>query len=144
MCVKRDLFSMILHYNRTRISRNVIFFENQHFFHMPYVPFLLLWSSPPLSNGSQIFLKSVLTLNQVWCIQDDPTNSPFQCLTRYLILTCTGISQLQHLQSLWYTALLECLYPCIGMCFLWQFYFSSYYCIVQFCYSHMLLTCCQA
>ena len=81
-------------------------------------PLLLLWSSPPLRSRSQIFLKSVLALIQVWCILDDPAHSLFRWLTQYMILTCIGISELQHLQRLWYVALLECRYPRIGMSFL--------------------------
>ncbi|RVW87652.1 Retrovirus-related Pol polyprotein from transposon RE1 [Vitis vinifera] len=128
--------------HRTRISRNVIFFENQHFFLYPLLlchP-LLLWSFPPLSNSSQIFIQSVLAFNQVLCIRDAPTHSLFRWLTRYLILPRSRCSQLQHLQ---YVALLECLYLRIGMDFplpVWQFYFSPYCCMSKFdiptCYSH--------
>ena len=85
-------------------------------YHMCHL--LLLLSSLPLSSSSQIFLMSIHALNQVWCIQDDLAHNLFQWLTRYLILTCTRINHLQHLQSLWYVAFLECLYPWIGMGFL--------------------------
>ncbi|RVW44736.1 Retrovirus-related Pol polyprotein from transposon RE1 [Vitis vinifera] len=60
--------------HRTRISRNVIFFENQHFF--PISSSIVSSSStvvlPPLSNSSQIFIQSALAFNQVLCIQDAP------------------------------------------------------------------------
>ena len=118
MCVKRNLFAMILHYIVQAFLGMLCSLKINISFLYHLCPLLLLWSSPPLSSGTQIFLKSVLALNQVWCIQDDPTHNLFQWLTRYLILTCTGISQLQHLQSLWYVALLECLYLRIGMGFL--------------------------
>ena len=115
MCVQRDMFAMILHYIVQAFLGMLFSLKINISFMYHLCPLLLLWSSPPLSSNSHIFLKPVLTLNQVWCIRDNPAHSLFWWLTRYLILTCTEINQLQHLQSLWYVALLECLYPRTGM-----------------------------
>ena len=49
LCVKRDLFAMILHYIVHGISRNVIFFENQHLF---------LVSSSTVTSSSTVVLPS--------------------------------------------------------------------------------------
>ena len=111
MCVKRNLFAMILHYIVHAFLGMLFSLKINISFLYHSCPLLLLWSSPPLSNSSQIFLTSILALNQVWCIQDNPTHGLFQWLTRYLILTCLGINQLQ-------VTLLKCLYPQIGMGFL--------------------------
>ena len=78
---------------------------------------LLLWSFPPLSNSSQIFIQSVLAFNQVLCIRDAPAHSLFWWLTQYLILPHFRFSKFQHLYHLQYVALLECLYLRIGMDF---------------------------
>ena len=124
MCVKRDLFAMIIHYIVHAFLGMLFSLKINISFMYHLCPFLLLWSSPPLSSSSQIFFKLVLALNQVWRIQDDYAHSLFQWLTRYLILTSIEISQLQHLQSLWYIAILECLYPWIVMCFLLEILFQ--------------------
>ena len=49
ICVKRDLFAMILHYIVHGISRNVIFFENQHLFPV---------SSSTVTSSSTVVLPS--------------------------------------------------------------------------------------
>ena len=98
---------MILHYIVHVFLGMLISLKINIFFMYP----LLLWSSPPLSSSSQIFIHSVLIFNQVLCIRDTPAHSLFRWLTRYLILPRSRCSQLQHLQ---YIALLECLYLQIG------------------------------
>ncbi|RVW27789.1 Retrovirus-related Pol polyprotein from transposon RE2 [Vitis vinifera] len=56
--------------HHTRISKNVIFFENQHFF--PVSSSTVSSSStvvlPPLSSNSQIFIQSVIAFNQIQSI----------------------------------------------------------------------------
>ena len=96
ICVKRDLFAMILHYivhvflgMLFSLKINISFLYPLLLFHP-----ILLWYSPPLSSSSQIFIQSVLAFNQVLCIRDTPAHSLFRWLTRYLILPRSRFSKL--------------------------------------------------
>jgi len=118
MCVKRDLFAMILSYIVLAFLGMLFSLKTNISFLCPLCHHLLLWFFPPLRSSSQIFLPSVHDLNQVLCIQDAPAHSLFRWLTRYLILPRSRFSQWQHILCLWFVALLECLSLRIGMDFL--------------------------
>ena len=96
ICVKRDLFAMILHYI-VHVFLGILFslkINISFFYHILLCRPLLLWFFPFLSSSSQIFIQSVLAFNQVLCILDAPTHSLFRWLTRYLILPRSRFSQL--------------------------------------------------